>query len=173
MTANRDSHDAVWSFIEHEHLDLIRGINRIHEVATEIGAIASPELSGHVLAVLRWEESVLVPHMAWEEAILYPEIDRRAGTHWATRIARFDHRQIRDAAARLRSDQQEPTQRAGTERHTDIRFALSCLEALLRAHLEREERFLIPVLADEDGSHQPGLTVLRSLDGSTEAEDLA
>jgi iron-sulfur cluster repair protein YtfE (RIC family) len=173
MTANRDTQDAVWSFIEHEHLDLIRGINRIHEVASEIGTHAAPELSAHVLGVLRWMESMLEPHMAWEEAMLYPEIDRRAGTRWATRVARFDHHQIRDIAARLRNDQHELARRAGPDLHTDIRFDLAGLEALLRAHLEREERFLIPVLGDEDGSDQSGLTMLTPSESKVEAGNRA
>ena len=173
MTANRETQDAVWSFIEHEHLDLVRGINHVHDVASDIGAHAAAELSGRVLGVLRWVESVLEPHMAWEEAILYPEIDRRAGTRWATRIARFDHHQIRDVAARLRSDHHELAQHGGRDRQADIRFALAALEALLRAHLEREERFLIPVLGDDDGSIEPGLTLMTPMDMTIEAGDTA
>lgn len=173
MTTNRESQDAIWSFIEHEHLDLVRGINRVHEVAYEIGAHAAPDLSDHLLGVLRWVQSVLEPHMAWEEAILYPEIDRRAGTRWATRMARFDHHQIRVVAARLRNDQHELAHHTSAELQTELRFALSGLETLLRAHVEREERFLIPVLRDDDESDPPGLTLITPLDTNAEAEDCA
>jgi iron-sulfur cluster repair protein YtfE (RIC family) len=168
MTANRETQDAVWSFIEHEHLDLLRGINRLHEVASEIGTHAAPELADHLVGVLRWVRTVLEPHMAWEEAILYAEIDHRAGTVWATRTARFDHHQIRDLTARLSHDQHELEQHASTELQSGIRFTLAALEALLRAHLEREERFLIPVLGDDDGLNQSGLTLMTPSDPTSE-----
>jgi hemerythrin-like domain-containing protein len=146
MKSNQGTQDAVWSFIEDEHLDLLRGVNRMHEVGSEIGEHAVPELADHLVGVLRWARSVLEPHMAWEEAILYAEIDRRAGTPWATRTARFDHDQIRVLTARLRNDQHELVRQASPELQADIRFDLSGLEVLLRAHLDREERFLIPIL---------------------------
>ena len=104
MTSNRDRDPAVWAFAEHEHRDLARGINRIHDVACEVGQAATPELSVHLLEVLDWLDSTLAPHIAWEEAWLYPEIDARIGTPWATRAARFDHRQIREMATHLRAD---------------------------------------------------------------------
>ena len=65
----------------------------------EVGHRPTPELSAHVLDVLHWLDGTLGPHIAWEEAWLYPEIDARTGTPWATRAARFDHRQIREMAA--------------------------------------------------------------------------
>jgi len=71
---------AIWAFEEHEHLDLVRGINRIHDIACEIGRSPSSELSVHMLGTLQWLDSVLEPHVAWEEAWLYPEIDARTGT---------------------------------------------------------------------------------------------
>jgi iron-sulfur cluster repair protein YtfE (RIC family) len=171
MTANRETQDAVWSFIEHEHLDLVRGINRIHEVASEIGAHAAPELAEHLAGVLRWVQTVLEPHMAWEEAILYSEIDRRAGTRWATRTARFDHHQIRDLITSFRNHQHDLAQHAGTELQAGIRFDLSGLEVLLRAHLEREDRFLLPVLGDDEGPDQRGLPLMTPIDPVVEAGD--
>jgi len=137
---------AIWAFEEHEHRDLVRGINHIHEVACEIGSRTSTELSAHVLGVLDWLESVLDPHIAWEEGWLYPEIDERTGTPWATRAARFDHQQLRNAAGRLRADQALLSNRAAGDQQAEIRCHLFGLEALLRAHIEREERFLIPLL---------------------------
>jgi hemerythrin-like domain-containing protein len=141
---------AVWAFAEHEHRDLVRGINRIHDVANEIGRRPMPELSVHLLDVLRWVDDSLEPHIAWEEAWLYPSIDARTGTPWATRAARFDHLQLREMAARLRADQHLESVGRSEDRQTETRCHLFGLEALVRAHIEREERFLIPLL--EDGS---------------------
>jgi iron-sulfur cluster repair protein YtfE (RIC family) len=144
---------AVWAFAEHEHRDLVRGINRIHDVACEIGRRPSPELSVHVLDVLQWLDSTLEPHIAWEEAWLYPEIDARIGTPWATRAARFDHQQIREMAARLGADRPLLSSHPSADRHAETRCHLFGLEALLRAHIEREERYLIPLL---EGDRTPG-----------------
>jgi hypothetical protein len=80
---------------------------------------------------------------------LYPEIDAQTGTPWATRSARFDHYQIREMAARVQADQEVLLASAARERLSELRCHLFGLEALLRAHLEREERYLIPALADE------------------------
>ena len=92
---------------------------------------------------------MLEPHAAWEEAWLYPEIDARTGTRWATRAARFDHQQIRELVARLRADQHFLGSGGGGGHQADVRCHLFGLEALLRAHIEREERLLIPVLVDD------------------------
>jgi hemerythrin-like domain-containing protein len=140
---------AVWAFTEHEHRDLERGINRVHDVACEVGRRPTPELSTDVIAVLSWINDKLEPHIAWEDGWLYPEIEARVGTPWATRAARFDHQQIREMAERLSRDQAELATHAPGDHQADTRCHLFSLEALLRAHLEREERFLIPLLQDD------------------------
>jgi len=150
MTTNADQ--AVWAFTEHEHRDLARGINRIHDVACEVGLRATPELSVHVLGVLGWLGGTLEPHIAWEEAWLYPEIETRTGTPWATRAARFDHRQIREMTAQLRTDHALLSGKEAGDSRAETRCHLFGLEALLRAHLEREERFLLPLLEEERAS---------------------
>jgi hypothetical protein len=154
--------EAVWAFTEHEHLDLMRGINRIHEVACEIGRRPTPELSVHVLDVLRWLDGTLANHIAWEESWLYPEIDTRIGTPWATRAARFDHQQLRAMAARLRADQRALGSREAGDKDVETRCHLFGLEALVRAHIEREERFLIPLLGDDRPTSQGDRTTAGS-----------
>jgi iron-sulfur cluster repair protein YtfE (RIC family) len=137
---------AVWAFAEHEHRDLVCGINWIHELACDIGSRRTSEFANEVPRVLRWLDSTLEPHVAWEEASLYPEIDARTGTRWATRAARFDHQQIREVAGWLRADQRLLKSQGSGDLHTESRCRLFALEALLRAHIEREERYLIPLL---------------------------
>jgi hypothetical protein len=151
MATKAGETQAVWAFAEHEHRDLVRGINRIHDVACEIGRRPTPELSREVLNVLGWLDGILGPHIAWEEAWLYPEIDARLGTPWATRAARFDHQQLREMVAKLRADQHLPSGRESGDQQAETRCHLFSLEALLRAHIQREERFLIPLL-DDDGA---------------------
>ena len=140
---------AVWAFSEHEHRELVRGIDRIHEIACDLGGWLTPEQSVHVLGVLDWLDRELEPHIAWEESWLYPQIDARTGTLWATRAARFDHGQIRVLANRIRDDKHLLTADRAGHRLAELRCHLFSLEALVRAHIDREERFLMPLLADE------------------------
>ena len=140
---------AVWAFTEHEHRELVRGISRVHEVACEIAGWVTPDQSVRVLGILDWLDREVEPHIAWEESWLYPEIDARTGTPWATRAARFDHGQIRDMAIKLRADQHILQSDRARERVPELRCHLFSLEALLRAHVEREERFLMPLLAED------------------------
>lgn len=146
---NRAAAQAIWSFTEHEHRALARGLNHLHDVACGIGAWAGPDLSSRLLNVVEWLETELEPHVAWEESWLYPAIDTRTGTVWATRASRFDHAQIRALGARVRNDQHRLHEPVTADLLADIRCHLFGLEALLRAHLEREERFLMPLLADD------------------------
>ena len=155
MTTEAGGTQAIWAYTEHEHRDLVRGINGIHDVACAIGRRPTPELSVQVLDVLEWLDGTLEPHIAWEEAWLYPEIDARTGTAWATRAARFDHRQIREMAARLRADHASLNRHEAGDQHAQMRCHLFGLEALVRAHIEREERFLIPLVIDDRRPPQP------------------
>jgi hypothetical protein len=151
---------AVWAFAEHEHRELVRGIDRLHDVACAIADWATPELRIHIQQVLAWVDNDLQPHVSWEEAWLYPEIDARTGTPWATRSARFDHAQIRAMAARLRADQQALHDGGAHEHLGDLRCHLFGLEALLRSHVEREERYLIPLLEEDTWVASPGTAVI-------------
>jgi iron-sulfur cluster repair protein YtfE (RIC family) len=140
---------ASQAFTEHQHRELRRGIDHVHEVACRIEGWVSPELAIHVRDVLRWLERDLEPHISWEESWLYPEIDARTGSIWATRAARFDHQQLREAAARVRVDEEILLEGGADDLLSDLRCHLFSLEALLRAHIEREERYLIPLLAED------------------------
>ena len=137
---------AEHAFAEHEHRDLAPGINRIHDVARLIDDIASPTALVALLDVIDWVDAVLRPHVAWEDAWLYPEIARRAGTPWATKLMTFEHRQILDVARRLVADRALLRREPLRHETNELRSDLVGLEALLRAHIEREERFLIPLL---------------------------
>jgi iron-sulfur cluster repair protein YtfE (RIC family) len=147
MTSGADEDRAVWAFAEHEHVDLARGIDRIHDVACAVG-LPTPELSGRVLDILRWLDDTLGPHIAWEDGWLFPEIDARSGYQATTIAARFEHRQIRELIAQLRADHARLDHRDLRETDAASRSDLFRLEALIRAHLKREERFLFPLLEE-------------------------
>ena len=146
-----DGRQAIRMFAAHEHEELAAGIGRIHDLGGELATMPVDQRAASIHNVLHWVEADLKPHMAWEEHWLFPLIDHRARTSWATRYARFDHQQIAAQAERLHAH-------AAAGSHFPSRDAvtliadLSGLETLLRATVEREERFLLPLLeSDAEG----------------------
>jgi len=133
-------------FVENEHREMLPGIGRIDDVAGLAGSLAAPDLSAALRSILDWLERSYLPHCDWEDSWLYPELDRIAATPWATRSMRFDHRQIRELVDRLEIDW-ELLRREPTHRHLiELRARLYALHALIKSHVEREERFLVPLL---------------------------
>jgi iron-sulfur cluster repair protein YtfE (RIC family) len=141
----------IWAFVEHEHEELVAGIDRIHVVAEELATLPADRKSASVAKVLRWVNDTLKPHMAWEELWLCPQINDRAQTPWVTRLVRFDHRQIAHQADRLKMHQSHLDNGPSSETIVQVFSDLIGLEALLRANLEREEHFLVPLLEREAG----------------------
>ena len=147
MTETRRDTIPEHEFVAHEHVELRRGIDRMHEIGGLRGS--NDELSVAVIEVLHWVERVLEPHAQWEDRWLYPEIDERAGTPWATKLMTFEHQQIRDAAQALAVARMRLRETGSAASVNDVRGALFALEAITRAHMAREERFLIPLLDAE------------------------
>lgn len=58
----------------------------------------------------------------------------------------FEHQQIRDAARALASARAQLHDAPSNAGVIDVRGRLFALEAIVRAHMAREERFLIPLL---------------------------
>ena len=149
MTRTALASHVMRAFAEHEHAELRPGIDRIREAAAALGGGPLPPAVDHVRMVSAWIDGVLRPHMAWEESWLYPQLDQRTGTDWATRSIRFDHQQICQRAEHVRDrlvdlgHAPDPTTVRAVERD------LYALEAMLDGHLEREERFLLPILDEQ------------------------
>jgi hypothetical protein len=145
----------IRSFVDHEHDELAAGMDRLHEVAWELPSLAAPQRTTKLRLVLHWIEEMLRPHMAWEETWLFPRIDDRAETRWATHLVRFDHRQIAQQADRLGVHRAELERGPTGDAVTQVRCDLFGLEALLRANLEREETFMLPLLEAEGMEWMP------------------
>jgi hemerythrin-like domain-containing protein len=141
--------EAIRAFGEHEHRDLARGLDRIHEAARTVGGGVRHEDTLAIREVLAWSATTLQPHIAWEEAWLYPQIDALTGCAWSTRAARVDHAQIQALALRLRDDESAAIGGLSPATTVEVRGHLFAYEALLRAHIDREEQLLLPVLAEE------------------------
>ena len=149
-----DERQAIRTFAKHEHEELAAGIGRIHELGEALATMPVDQRSAGIHKVLHWVEADLKPHIAWEEHWLFPLIDRRTHTSWATRYARFDHHQILAQAERLYAH-------SASGSHFPSRDAvmliadLSALETLVRVTVEREERFLLPLLESDAEGWEP------------------
>ena len=137
------------SFVLHEHHELTRGLIAAHDLACDAPRIATPELTERLIHVMRWFDHTMRPHLAWEETWLYPEIERRAETTWLTRLLAADHAAMRTAADRLHADHDRLILGGAHPAAIEIAGHLFALEALIRAHTEREERFILPLLENE------------------------
>ena len=142
-------------FVEQEHREIARGIDRIGAVAELSARLHSPDLAPSLRDLMAWLESSLEPHDAWEETWLYPRLERLAGSPWLARLMRFEHDQIARAIARLASDEECLRREPTSERLAGLRAHLYGLDALIRAHLEREEHFLFPILDDPTPATPP------------------
>ncbi len=149
MTTRNAESEVLSAFVRHEHHDLAAGIERLHETGCELATIPADRVGPRITSILTWFERTVKPHMTWEETWLLPDVDRRAGTPWLAHLVRFDHRQIARRAERLVADRAHIEHGPGPEAIVETRCDLFSIEALLRAHIEREEQFLMPLLAGD------------------------
>ena len=151
MSATQEVSEAVRAFAEHEHQDLARGIDMVHDTACAVGDVPTTGTALAIRDIISWFEFQLRPHLAWEESWLFPRIEKITGTPWSTRAARFDHGQLVTSLERLQGDELAVIHGMTHELQRAIRCSLFSLEALVRAHVELEERLLLPVLSDAGG----------------------
>ncbi len=133
-------------FLEREHREIANGLGRITEVAGQAERFSAADVVGAPNGLLQWLESSLEPHAAWEEQWLYPRLDQLAGSAWPTRLLSFDHQQIRERIEALKVERDSLSHGAAPSRLRDLPARLYGLDAVIRCHLEREDRFLLPVL---------------------------
>jgi hemerythrin-like domain-containing protein len=138
--------NAEHEFTEHEHHELIRALGHIHAVGLAAGTVTRQDLADQLLSVLTWIDNTLVPHIRWEEEVVYRELDVRAGTHWATSVMRYEHGQLREFANALSRDYDELRHEPMSGQIGELRARLFGFEAVLRAHVQREEALLLPLM---------------------------
>lgn len=151
MTDSARTLTAERTFAGIEHRDLRPGIERVVTLAARVGHRAAPELGHDLHLVVRWFAQTVEPHLLWEERWLYPELDRLAGTPWATRIARYEHACLRELAARLDADGPLVLHQPTPDEAARLAGDLHALAALLRMHMQAEQEVLLPLL-DEPAS---------------------
>jgi iron-sulfur cluster repair protein YtfE (RIC family) len=139
-------------FVAHEHRDLALGLAYIAETIERSRAFSSTELWARLHHTIRWLENELQPHLTWEAMWLYPEFDAIAGTPWATRLPLYEHRQIEAGIAALQVDSTRWFGHSTPQTDADLVAHLSAIRALIAAHIEREDRFLLPLLEERVGA---------------------
>ncbi len=134
-----------------EHREIEHIVGRIETTAEMAGNLAARDLASALRSLLDAIEKTLLPHIDWEDNFCYPQMDRLAGTPWATRLLRLQHQQVRQAVERLEADwlalRREPTHR----QLVDLRARLYGLHALMSSHFEQEERVVLPFLDTDNG----------------------
>ena len=157
MTTPMSGAVAERGFAMHEHKELMPWIDRIHDVGCAVGHRPARELAVALRRVIVWLQGDLAGHAAWEEGWLYPEIDQRTGTTWATRTMRFEHQQIRAAVRRLAAEELLLEHELTPFLTAELASHIFGLEAILRTHIECEDRVLLPILEDPDAMrrHEP------------------
>ncbi len=154
MTAQTVVADGEGRFAVREHRELAAGLAQIAETVERSTELSSTELWARLHHALGWLERELKPHLAWEDTFLYPLLDAHAGTPWATKLPHFEHRQIEAVIAALETDSAHWLGRSTPRTDAEMVAHLSAIRALIAAHMEREERFLLPLL--DDASPAPG-----------------
>lgn len=152
MTAQTVVAEGEGRFAAQEHRDLAVGLAHIGETIERSCDLTSTELWARLHRALGWLERELKPHLTWEDVWLYPQLDDLAGTSWATKLPRFEHRQIEAVIAALESDSERWLGRATARTDAEVVAHLSAIRALIAAHMEREERFLLPLLEDRSAA---------------------
>ena len=151
--------DVERRFLEQEHREIARGANRISEVAGLVGTVNAADLSYAMRTLLDWLERSLEPHAAWEEKWFYPTLTARLGTEWPAKLMRYEHDQIRRAVETLEADRALLRHEPAHETVLQIRSHLYGLHCQIHAHVEREDRFLLPLLDEAAEPTVPTATV--------------
>jgi iron-sulfur cluster repair protein YtfE (RIC family) len=147
MVELADVAGAEYSFARHEHAELRAGLAELHDIADVAGRVPATEAAAAIRRIRHWLAAVLVPHAAWEDSVIYPEIEEATGTKWATKLMRFEHFQIERSVQVLDQDILTLAEPVIThDQVCEIRSHILGLEAVLRAHIEREDLFLLPIL---------------------------
>lgn len=139
-------------FAVHEHRDLAFGLSDIADTVARATELSATDLWARLHRTLTWIEHDLRPHIAWEDAILYGRIDDAAGTPWATRFARAEHRQIETLAMALDADAERLLEHRTPRFCADAIADLSAIRAVIGGHVEREEWLLLPLLETDGGA---------------------
>jgi hypothetical protein len=153
MTTRTQQADTIeQQFVVHEHREITQHLARLGEVAQASDRLSVPDFVDELNVVLHWLEATLEPHAAWEEVWLHPRLEEFAGTKLPIAMLTFQHLQIRDRIEVLKARRDAIVAQPIPSRARDLPGRLYGLEAVIRMHLECEDRLIGTLL---DGSAPP------------------
>ncbi|RMF92598.1 MAG: DUF2249 domain-containing protein [Nitrospinota bacterium] len=121
-----------------------------HTLTTQIAHLAAGRPEADPAALVTFLHTELLPHAVGEEHHLYPAIEPLLKAHGeATATMRVDHTFLEEYIRQIDHTVQKLSTAAGEERatlHHQLQRLTWQLEALLRVHLEKEERIYLPLL---------------------------
>ena len=130
-----------------EHKELFPHIDRIRQVADQIGEAPVAELRSGVDEVFDFLSNHLRPHAQAEEAALYPVVQKVLGSSDATKTMSRDHVEVGvyiEELASLRNgltgDELTPAQVKA------LRRVLYGVYGLVKVHFAKEEEVYLPIL---------------------------
>lgn len=130
-----------------EHASLRREAARLPRVAADISEWTAPDTPDQLQQIRGFLSSRLLPHAASEEAVLYPLLDKVMGAEQSTATMVADHAEIHERsdalAAVVAAVGQGPPSPAEAEA---LREHLYALWAIVRLHLDKEEKILFSLL---------------------------
>jgi iron-sulfur cluster repair protein YtfE (RIC family) len=140
-TGEPPQEDTVEELISREHALIRRHLTHMRRVADDAQHEVPLTLRNRLDAVLSFLHNDLAAHMRIEEDVLYPALDRSATAHWSSQAMRFDHEAILRLLDQIDHAVTDP-------KHTkeDLQRLLFVTEAVIRLHVDKEERLVMPLL---------------------------
>jgi hemerythrin-like domain-containing protein len=83
------------------------------------------------------EHAIMREHLQTEEEVVYPAIDRVADADWSSQAMRLDHEAIKEMLGQLDRAIADIRRARWLD---EVQRALFVLEAVIRLHLDKEER---------------------------------
>lgn len=141
---SRHSSDAtVEQLIAGEHAIMREHLDHMRSIADDVQHEIPLALHDRLDAVLSFLHNDLVSHIQTEEEVVYPAYERIADADWSSQAMRLDHEAITAMVGQL-DRAIAGTRRA--ERRDEVQRLLFVLEAVIRLHLDKQERLGAPLL---------------------------
>jgi hemerythrin-like domain-containing protein len=134
--------------LRHEHRELLPHVDGLKLAGDAVGLPSARDAFEFVDDAWRFVSEHLLVHAGAEERFLYPAFTRALDSPDAAAILSLDHDAIRQMATELRTLRRQLADHdtIGRELANDLRRVLYGLHAMVRAHFEKEEAVVLPVL---------------------------
>jgi iron-sulfur cluster repair protein YtfE (RIC family) len=141
--------------IREEHRELIPRIERLREIADQVGDIPAIQLRAEIDEVFGFLEWQLIPHAQAENEAVYPVVARYLGGGHSTATMVRDHVAIAQMAEQLGLLRiQFDAAPIDPQLARELRRLLYGLHAVLMLHFAKEEEIYLPLLDEHLTPHE-------------------